>query len=85
MTAAPNPVSGAIRTYKMLSDGRRQINSFHLAGDMFGLENGTIHRFTAEAVTQANVRITSRSIANGTVYLENEAMRQRSRELLAKA
>jgi len=54
-------VSGAIRTYKMLSDGRRQINSFHLAGDMFGLENGTIHRFTAEAVTQANVRITSRS------------------------
>lgn len=53
-------VSGAIRTYKLLCDGRRQINSFHLAGDMFGLENGAIHRFTAEAVTETRVRITSR-------------------------
>ena len=24
--------SGAVRTYKLLSDGRRQINSFHFAG-----------------------------------------------------
>ncbi|WP_235884449.1 helix-turn-helix domain-containing protein [Bradyrhizobium frederickii] len=60
-------VSGAIRTYKMLSDGRRQINLFHLAGDMFGLENGTSHRFTAEAVTHANVRITSRSSLLDTI------------------
>ena len=27
---------GAVRTYKLLLDGRRQINSFHLPGDMFG-------------------------------------------------
>ncbi|UPT92382.1 helix-turn-helix domain-containing protein (plasmid) [Bradyrhizobium barranii subsp. apii] len=60
-------VSGTIRTYKMLCDGRRQINSFHLAGDMFGLENGIIHRFTAEAVTEANVRITSRSSLLDTI------------------
>ena len=38
---------GAVRTHKLLSDGRRQIGAFHLAGDIFGLENGAAHRFTA--------------------------------------
>ena len=41
---------GAVRSYKLLSDGRRQIGAFHLAGDIFGLENGGEHRFTAEAI-----------------------------------
>ena len=31
-------VRGAVRTYKLLSDGRRQIGYFHLAGDIFSLE-----------------------------------------------
>jgi CRP/FNR family transcriptional regulator, nitrogen fixation regulation protein len=31
-------IKGAVRTYKLLSDGRRQIGAFHLAGDIFGLE-----------------------------------------------
>ena len=53
-------VSGAVRTYKLLSDGRRQINSFHLPGDMFGFENGPAHRFTAEAVVETEVRIMRR-------------------------
>ena len=44
-------VSGAVRTYKLLSDGRRQIDAFHLPGDIFGLEAGEEHRFGAEAVT----------------------------------
>ena len=52
-------ISGAVRTYKLLSDGRRQINSFHLFGDMFGFENET-HRFTAEAIVETKVRITRR-------------------------
>jgi CRP/FNR family transcriptional regulator, nitrogen fixation regulation protein len=43
-------VSGTVRTAKLLSDGRRQIEAFHLAGDVFGLESGQDHRFTAEAV-----------------------------------
>ena len=33
-----------------LSDGRRQIGAFHLPRDIFGLENGDFHRFTAEAI-----------------------------------
>ena len=31
---------GAVRSHKLLSDGRRQIGAFHLPGDIFGLENG---------------------------------------------
>src|SRR5215471_8481993 len=53
--------SGAVRSYKLLSDGRRQINSFHLPGDMFGLENGASHRFTADAVVETSVSIMRRS------------------------
>ena len=48
-------VSGTIRTCKLLSDGRRQIDAFHLAGDIFGLEPGATHRFSAEAVERAEV------------------------------
>lgn len=50
-------ISGAIRTCKLLPDGRRQINSFHLPGDLFGFENGTAHRFSAEALSETRVRL----------------------------
>src|SRR5689334_21739157 len=43
-------LSGVVRTSKLLSDGRRQIDAFHLAGDIFGLEAGDEYRFCAEAV-----------------------------------
>lgn len=43
-------VSGTVRSCKLLNDGRRQIDSFHFAGDIFGLESGGEHRLTAEAV-----------------------------------
>jgi CRP/FNR family nitrogen fixation transcriptional regulator len=52
--------AGAVRSYKLLSDGRRQIGAFHLAGDIFGLENGSEHRFTAEAVVDTTVRLIKR-------------------------
>jgi CRP/FNR family nitrogen fixation transcriptional regulator len=50
-------ISGAVRTYKLLADGRCQINSFHLPGDMFGFENGKAHHFSAEALVETKVRI----------------------------
>ena len=46
---------GAVRTHKLLSDGRRQIGAFHLPGDIFGVENGEVHRFTAEAIVHTTV------------------------------
>jgi CRP/FNR family transcriptional regulator, nitrogen fixation regulation protein len=48
-------VSGAVRTFKLLSDGRRQIDAFHLPGDIFGLESGEEHRFSAEALGDATI------------------------------
>jgi CRP/FNR family transcriptional regulator, nitrogen fixation regulation protein len=53
-------ISGAVRTHKLLADGRRQINSFHLPEDMFGFENGATHRFSAEALVETRVRIVRR-------------------------
>lgn len=54
-------VSGAVRTYKLLSDGRRQIGAFHLPGDVFGLESGgSVHRLTAEAIIDTTVRLVKR-------------------------
>jgi CRP/FNR family transcriptional regulator, nitrogen fixation regulation protein len=53
-------IDGAVRSYKLLSDGRRQIGAFHLVGDIFGLENGTAHRFTAEAIVDTTVRLARR-------------------------
>ena len=52
--------TGAVRSYKLLTDGRRQIGAFHLVGDNFGLENGSVHRFTAEAAVKTTVRLIKR-------------------------
>ena len=54
-------IRGAVRTYKLLSDGRRQIGAFHLPGDVFGLESGTSHRLAAEAIIDTTVRLVKRS------------------------
>lgn len=53
-------IRGAVRTYRLLSDGRRQIGSFLLPGDVFGLESGTAHRLAAEAVIDTTVRLVKR-------------------------
>src|SRR6478752_1221991 len=53
-------VEGGVRSHKLLSDGRRQIGAFHLPGDIFGLENGGFHRFTAEAILDTTVRLVKR-------------------------
>src|SRR5206468_2528823 len=52
--------SGAVRSYKLLSDGRRQIGAFRLAADTFGLENGDQPRFPAEPIVDTSVRLNSR-------------------------
>ncbi|KAA0124799.1 transcriptional regulator [Methylobacterium sp. P1-11] len=50
-------VEGAVRTHKVLSDGRRQITGFHLPGDLFGFGQGETHRQTAEALADTHVLI----------------------------
>lgn len=53
-------IRGVVRSYKLLSDGRRQINAFHLPGDIFGLETGPVHHLAAEAVIDTTVRLVKR-------------------------
>src|SRR5712672_4321637 len=68
--------TGAVRSYKLLSDGRRQIGAFHLAGDIFGLENGSEHRFTAEAIVNTTVRLIKRRSLE--MVAESDAMVSRN-------
>ncbi|MDE8346613.1 MAG: cyclic nucleotide-binding domain-containing protein, partial [Acidocella sp.] len=44
-------VSGVVRCCKFLADGRRHIDAFHKAGDVFGFELGGQRQFCIEAVT----------------------------------
>jgi len=53
-------IHGAVRTYKLLNDGRRQIGAFLLPGDVFGLDSGSAHRLTAEAIADTTVRLVKR-------------------------
>lgn len=53
-------ISGSVRTCRLLRDGRRQIDEFHLAGDYFGIEAGDLHRVTAEAMADTTVRMVRR-------------------------
>jgi len=71
--------TGAVRNYKLLSDGRRQIGAFHLIGDIFGLENGGAHRFTAEAIVDTTVRLVKRQ----SLELVAESDAKIARNLLA--
>ncbi|RVJ66360.1 helix-turn-helix domain-containing protein, partial [Sinorhizobium medicae] len=66
--------TGAVRVYRLLSDGRRQVVSFHLPGEMFGFEAGPNHSFFAEAITATTLAVFGR-----------RHMQERSRELLALA
>jgi CRP/FNR family nitrogen fixation transcriptional regulator len=77
--------SGAVRSYKLLSDGRRQIGAFHLAGDIFGLENGSEHRFTAEAIVDTTVRLIRRQslemVADGDAVVARNLLRMTTSNL----
>jgi CRP/FNR family nitrogen fixation transcriptional regulator len=48
-------VSGVVRVCKFLNDGRRQIEAFHVAGDIFGFELGTERHLSAEAVSDCTL------------------------------
>jgi CRP/FNR family transcriptional regulator, nitrogen fixation regulation protein len=54
-------ISGAVRTYRMLDDGRRQISAFYLPGDVFGFEAGDVHQSTAEAISEVQILVVKRS------------------------
>ena len=47
-------LSGAVISYRLLSDGRRQVTGFHLPGDFLGLEAGVEHATTTEALCRVD-------------------------------
>jgi len=68
-------VSGAVRTYKILADGRRQIGAFYLPGDVFGLEMGSAHTFSSEAIANSKVLVIKRSSV-ATLAASNNSVAQ---------
>ncbi|WP_055046710.1 helix-turn-helix domain-containing protein [Devosia sp. A16] len=48
---------GTVRICRVTNDGRRQINSFHFAGDVFGFEAGEERQCSAESVDGAGIRV----------------------------
>ncbi|MGY4174915.1 CRP/FNR family nitrogen fixation transcriptional regulator [Bradyrhizobium sp. USDA 4518] len=69
-------VSGAVRTYKILEDGRRQIGAFYLPGDIFGFEAEESHISSAEAICETHLLMVKRSAVIFRASHERELARQ---------
>lgn len=69
-------ISGAVRTYKILTDGRRQIQAFHLPGDVFGFELESEHTLSAEAIVDSRVLIVKRSAIEALAARDNDVARE---------
>ncbi|HET7155402.1 MAG TPA: helix-turn-helix domain-containing protein [Hyphomicrobiaceae bacterium] len=54
-------LSGSVRTYKVLSDGRRQVTAFYLPGDVFGIESDDEHASSAEAIDKSVILLVRRN------------------------
>lgn len=78
-------ISGTVCTYKVLSDGRRQIGGFYLRGDIFGLESAEGHTLAAETITNAKVLVVRKSVlstlASRNAALTSHLLMLTSREL----
>jgi CRP/FNR family nitrogen fixation transcriptional regulator len=69
-------LSGTVRTCKVRIDGRRQIGGFYLPGDVFGVEVGAEHSFSAEAVTDCQVLLINRRLVMARAARETAVARE---------
>ena len=69
-------VSGAVRTSKILADGRRQIGAFYVPGDIFGLEAADEHTSSGETIVESKVLVIKRSALVGRAARDNDVARQ---------
>ncbi len=88
----PNPfvfnvVDGAVKLYRLLPDGRRQITGFLFQGDFLGLGGRGASSFTAEALTPLNTCRFRRSdfdqLLNALPALEHRLVALAGDELMA--
>ncbi len=68
-------ISGAVRTIRFSNDGRRQILAFHLPGDVFGIESGSVHALSAEAICDGDVALVRRSAIDAAAAQNTTAAR----------
>ena len=54
-------LKGAVVSYRLLADGRRQVTGFHLPGDFVGLEAGIEHATSAEALNTVHASAIERT------------------------
>jgi CRP/FNR family nitrogen fixation transcriptional regulator len=69
-------VTGSVRTYAVLHDGRRHIGAFYLPGDIFGVETGAEHRLSAEAIADSTVMMVRRSVVMNAAKQDNGVLAQ---------
>jgi CRP-like cAMP-binding protein len=69
-------VSGSVRTYSVLNDGRRHIGAFYLPGDIFGVESGPEHSLSAEAIADATILLVRRSTVMDVAKRNTNVMAQ---------
>jgi CRP/FNR family transcriptional regulator len=78
---------GALKLYRLLADGRRQVTGFLYPGDFLGITTETRHAFTAEALGMAQACWFPRSrfdnFVEGHVPMEHELYLKAAHELAA--
>lgn len=55
-------LKGAVREFRILADGRRQILAFHFPGELFAVSSGGQHESSAEALCDSEVLMVKRSV-----------------------
>jgi CRP/FNR family nitrogen fixation transcriptional regulator len=69
-------MSGVVRVCKFLSDGRRQIEAFHAAGDVFGLDLDGMRQLSAEAVSDCTLISYRRQAVESLAQKDEKISRQ---------
>lgn len=86
-TQVYNVTEGALKLYKLLPDGRRQVMGFMLPGDFVGISLGGEHPYTAEALQRTRMCRFTRSrfadFAERHPELEREVYKLAAHELAA--
>jgi CRP/FNR family nitrogen fixation transcriptional regulator len=72
-------LGGVVRSFSLLADGRRQIESFRLPGDLFGFDGNRNRQFSAEAIDDVVTLIGSRNTILARAAIDCNA----AQELLA--
>ncbi|MGD9536599.1 MAG: cyclic nucleotide-binding domain-containing protein [Alphaproteobacteria bacterium] len=84
---AYNVTRGAVKLYKLLPDGRRQITGFLLAGDFLGLAGRDGYSYSAETITDVELCRFSRrkldELFNQFPQLERRMLKLATDELIA--